>query len=102
MIQLPLKLAEAGVLVIFAVTWEEILLESVNNSQNHVLFGIARKPIGITALRCARRTGFRTFPIERYKGWYSISPVPTVTVVLSLPRMMGTNMLPLLSAGFSS
>ena len=47
-------------------------------------------------------TGFHTNPVKKYNGWYSILPVPTVTVVLSLPRMIGTNMLPSFSAGFSS
>ena len=53
---------------------------------------MARKPIGTMALRCAQWTGFHTFPIEKYNGWYLMSPVLTVTVVLSLPRMMVTNM----------
>jgi len=33
-------------------------------------------------------------PIERYTGQYSLFPVATETVVLSLPRMMGTNVAP--------
>ena len=38
-------------------------------------------------------------PIDKYSGWYSMSPVPTETVVLSLPNMMGTHIAPLLLTG---
>jgi hypothetical protein len=88
MVYLTLKFPESSAVIILSVTYEPELMERMKR-MNSLLFGIARNPIGTTAFRCARRTVLWMFPSDMYKGWYSIWPVATDTVVLSAPRIIG-------------
>jgi hypothetical protein len=76
----------------------EIISPSIPNqqekSEKNILFGMGRKATGTTPFPCPRRAVFVMFPSDAYTGWYSWPPVPTDTVVLSLPAMMGTNIDP--------
>lgn len=68
---------------------------------SYLLFGIARKARSVTAFRWARRTLLWTSPLDIYKGWYSLWPVPTETVVLSLPRTIGQKVDPWFLGSFA-
>ena len=68
---------------------------------HYSLFGFARKARGVTAFRWARRTLLWTSPLDMYNGWYSLWPVPTETVVLSLPRKAGQKVEPWFLGSFT-
>lgn len=59
--------------------------------------GVDKNAITTTPFLCPRRAPLWIFPIDRYTGQYSLSPVATDTVVLSLPRMSGTKKAPWVS-----
>ena len=54
-----------------------------------LLFGIAKKARSITVFQWPCRTLLWTSPLDMYNRWYLLWPVPTETMVLSLPRMVG-------------
>ena len=66
------------------------------------MLGMARNPIRTTAFRCTHQGVLWTFPIERYKGWYSTFPVATETVVLSAPRRIAQYIEPSVLASASN
>ena len=59
-----------------------------------LLFGTAKKPMGMRASQCARQTEFFTFPGQMYNRWNSSWPVALDVSVLSLPRITGTIIAP--------
>ena len=91
------EIIDAGIYETLHHLYEPYLLNGLNQypalhiKMTHILFGIARNAIKASALQCARRILLWMEPIDTYSGSYSLWPVVTDTVVLSLPRMMGTS-----------
>ena len=85
------KLAAIGMLF-FGWKWNENVRKDIWGVNEH--FGIAKKPSKTRPFRWARQVVLWIFLIDRYIGQYSLLPVATETVVLLLPRMMGTNIAP--------
>ena len=69
-------------------------LDRTNTHERKLPFGIARNAIRTKPAPCARRMLLWMLPTEPYSGQNSLSPVPTETVVLSLPSITGTNIAP--------
>lgn len=91
-INLTLEFLKSWAVIVLSVTYKSSINYAGygnNERRNSLLFGITRNTIGTMTFRCARRTVLWMFLIDMYKGWYSIWPVATDTVVLSAPRIIG-------------
>ena len=98
--KLPLKLAEVNIICMGLIGWwHEVSIWNTWRRKDK-LFGMDRKATRTRPDPCARLILLWMLPIEAYSGQYSMWPVPMETVVLSLPRMMGTNKAPCV-VGFS-
>ena len=94
--QLSAEVNIIGIFVVFPVSYRESAIEILETNK-YIHFGIARNARIVTAPWCPRRTSLSTFVREMYKGWYSLLPVATETVVLSLPRTMPMKQAPFIS-----
>ena len=96
--KLPPELPELNIICMGLISWWHHNKFSRCNTQwwkdHNKLFGIDRKPTRTRPDPCARLILLWMLPIEAYRGQYSMWPVATETVVLSLPRTMGTNKAP--------
>ena len=92
--KLSTKFTVWHIILVLFFRWYRVQVCITSMKWQNLLLGIARKPRRTRPFLCARRALLWMFPMERYTGQYSVCPVATETVVLSLPRMMGTSMDP--------
>lgn len=67
MYELSAEQSKQGTSTILSTTWKNVR-QGEEVRRRLLLFGIAKKPIGIRASQCAWRMEFFTFPGEMYNG----------------------------------